>query len=199
MRRISFLVSVVTTSALAIAAIAAGPASATEPNGVFCSTAPASHECGEAAYPAETQVKASLVTPLYFKTGGGTTVMQCTGSTFNMSVGGNPSVLSTTALGFSGCTTTFNVTQLAYSDLKWTEGTDNGTLTNKSLIMINFLGVKCYFTHWTPMKVVGGNSPAIELNNTRIVGMSGFPCPSQLYTNGKYQIESPSPLYVEKP
>jgi hypothetical protein len=199
MKRITLLSSVIVSSALAVCAIAAASASATvEPLGVFCKSAPASHECGGSAYPAGTEIKSSLSTPLLFKTGGGTTVFQCTESAFNMAVTESLSAPMPTALTFGGCNTQFTVNRLSQETLRWTEGTHNGKLFGTSEMWIKFLGLKCYFTFYGPLKVIGGTSPTIEASGVA-AGLSGGLCPSSVNMSGTYTISTPTPLYVEKP
>lgn len=208
MRRISLLSTVVISSALAIAAIAASPASAAGSLGVFCKTAPVSHECGGSVYPAGTEINASLNGPLTMKTGGGTTVFQCYGSDWKMKVGESTyTYIKTTALSFSSCNTPFTVPWVGATDLSWTEGTDNGKFgsSRAAEVQFKFLGVTCtlYFdgpgTYAGPGELVGGSSPKMVYKNDALPGVTGGFCPNVVYATGEYKISTPTPLYVEKP
>ncbi|HMJ72790.1 MAG TPA: hypothetical protein VK471_05415 [Solirubrobacterales bacterium] len=190
---------VLTTAALAIAATGAGSAVAysTTP-GVFCSSAPASHECGSSAYPTGTEIKSTLSEKLQFKTTGGTTIMECWGSTFNMAVAEKLSNPAATAWTFQSCSTSFTMLRLAPGELKWIEGTNNGELWNGGELRISFMGLNCYFRPQGPFEVIGGSSPKIKVKGFAVGLSEGF-CPSSAVMSGQYDISTPTPLYVEKP
>jgi hypothetical protein len=208
MKRISMLAAALSSLALAIAALGAVSASAAEdPIGVFCSSAPASHECGGSTYPLGTELTANLSKELRLATSGGTTFLKCSQSTWQSQVG-ESGTLATTGFSLSGCTSTFQILRLGSAQLRWKEGTDNGHfasgLGRVAEIQTKFLGVNCTFVLIAPGQsgpgsVVGGSPARFVYEGDRVQSETGGLCPSTLYATGEYTVNSPTSLYVEKP
>jgi hypothetical protein len=59
--------------------------------------------------------------------------------------------------------------------------------------------VSCTYTIFAPIEVEGGSPAALRYNETTVGKTAGgFLCPSELKMDAEYNVESPTPLYVEQ-
>jgi len=142
---------------------------------------------------------ASVTTSALLKTGGGTTIVTCTGG----NVGGKltDAGSSTTTvkasiqeMTWSGCSTTVHTLAKGTGELHYTSG-NNATITSSGAeITVQFLGVSCIFkTSSTSIGTFTGGKPAtFDVNGTIPQSGGGFLCPSSGIASGAYTLTTPS-------
>jgi hypothetical protein len=188
-------------SALAVFALALSglafsttPASAT----VLCGVEPfPGHDCVENEVDAAgTQFTATLESALTFKTEGGTTLVECTGSQLGFkstSAGGSESNvgISVTTASFTGCSSALEAQSLPWEGgtVTWTSGTNNGTMAVSSLrLKSTFFGVSCVYGGLGSATLNGGEAASLLISASVPKVSGSFLCPGTVIAQGGYRV-----------
>jgi len=176
------------------------------PASVLCKSAPASHVCPAGdVYGVGTSISANLVpkTSFVLSSTSNEVLASCTAGGFSgtVSAAGSESTsarLEKTEHTYSGCTTTVTGVSTGEMELNWVTGTDNGVATQTGgESQWTLFGVKCTYSI-TGGEIIGGAAPKLLYHETTVAKTAGgFLCPAQLKATAEYNIESPTPLYVE--
>jgi hypothetical protein len=190
------------------AALTAAPASAWPSTGAWCPTAPATHIC-PSKYPVGTAFKAELEpgTTMLFKAGIETQCKEAGVEGTLSENGANENIILPSSVKFGACSSTVETIKNGDWRFPWTEGSHSGLEGYGSTyikITNNSLGVSCVYQLFgsAPQKGVEliGGSPAhilISTGNIRKVEGSFF-CATAGTMSARFNVVSPSPLYVEK-
>jgi hypothetical protein len=171
--------------------------------GVLCSSAPAEHNCSNAnVYEAGTNISATMIGGAKFTTTTGSTWITCSGGSLAMKTknsGGvkTPVKASNTAYSLTGCTFPISFLQLGESEIKWEEGTHNGVASQSgNEFSFNYLGAKCVYGISGPIQIVGGSAPKL-VEQSVVHRLGSCPGPAEVILTTEYEINTPTPLYVE--
>lgn len=203
MKRLSILAAAALASLALTAAIGTGSAAAT----ALCKYAEPLACIAPQAYPAGTNISASVKsgTKVKFLTNGGSVWSECSGGSVNLrttTIGGGEKVpVNTESKGYSltGCTfaTTFEsygegAIQSQGANLYWGNFYDSGTRFKMS----SALWGSCTYSLGT-FYLTGGSAPGFKMESTAAARVAGSAaCPEILKVSGEYTISSPTPLYV---
>jgi hypothetical protein len=201
MKYLKMLGLVALAAAALMALIGAGTASAT----VICKNNLNTETCSE-PYAIGTEGIASVPSgnSLALKDTNGNTLDTCAESTVTgrlKSQGkGEPALSELSAITFNSCTFVTKTLRPGRGELKWIEGTDNGTLfTYETEVTINtgFFGSCVYGPNGADMgTTVGGNPGSLTLNAVVTRLNSNFACPATSRLTGKYVATSPTNGWV---
>lgn len=188
------VVMVAWSPALASATLSSG--------GVLCNTTPSSHICPDAnVYEAGTTVKATLSGSATFKNAGGTLITSCTGGVLNWSVTNagsatSPVKVKATAYSFSGCASETSFSALGEAEIRWEEGTNQGSASQfGNRMTVKLFGESCTYQISGPTQVSG---TTLTEENAKVELVSGVGCPAVMYLTASYQVTAPSPLSVQR-
>lgn len=169
---------------------------------VLCKTA--SSPCG-ASYEEGRAVSASLSSSAILESSSGTILDSCTGGGLKGAVataGGEPETASValSSLTWTGCnheTATMRVGELDFAPIA---GTSNATLTYEGTEVkySTIFGICDYGGAGGDIGTMkSGEKPTIEVSASLTKSSGGFACPSEVRWKAEYQVEEPTPLYVE--
>ena len=180
---------------------------ASAPKSVLCKSNPESHSCpAEDVYGIGTSISAQIVPGSSFtlKTNGGSVVAECSSSTYSAVVaseGGEATAvrLSGTEHSYSGCSRSVTPVTTGEAVVNWSSGTVNGLLTQSgSEAEWGLFGVKCTYSI-AGGEIQGGAEPKLFYSSTPVLKTAGSGlCPKELKAFAEYDIESPTPLYVQQ-
>jgi hypothetical protein len=166
--------------------------------------------CNESAssctsYEAASTLEASLTGSGTLSTTGGTLLDTCTlgvigGTTGN--TGGSTETVNEPIgeLTWELCTNTTDTTNKGELEIHWISGTNNGTVTGKSIsVTLNTASGSCTYSTGTALDLgtlTGGNPATIDVNTVLAKQAGGFLCPTEVRWVASYSVVSPEPLYV---
>jgi hypothetical protein len=174
---------------------------------VLCGSSPEDHVCpAEDVYGAGTGISAQSVpnTPIVLKTLGGSKLAECAAGAFSGVISaaggeGNAANIGETRHTYEGCSTSATPVGTGEAELDWTSGSVDGLLaqTGGGTEWALF-GIKCTYVI-SGGEVEGGAEPKLVYNGTMVDKTAGGGlCPSHGMMYAEYDIESPTPLYVEQ-
>jgi hypothetical protein len=212
MRSLKVLFAVV-VAAGALAALLAGPASAT----VLCQEAPKEGICPAGkAYGAPTEISAVAANPFVVTSGEDVTCESSSATLKSSTAGGASEAVKGTlkALSFSGCkltggtSCTVEALDLPYTaEASWTAGS-NGTLAVKnggggepSATVSCGGALACVFGAEASVSIAGGNPASVSVSGMamKLSEKTGFmKCPKEASLTATYKATSPAAIYIAK-
>jgi hypothetical protein len=157
------------------------------------------------AYGKETTLDADLNGTAVFESGG-STIASCSGGTLKAKTGNagsnvEPVTAGIESLTWSGCGQTTSTVAKGSLEIKWIEGTENGTILGKGTqVTLGISGTSCTYGFGEESDLgtlTGKEAPVIDIDTEIPKTAGGFLCPASTRFKAEYKLTEPAPLYVE--